>query len=418
MTEILAMAGGPKAKTTPYNRPNRYGELERRYLMEVLDEGGLMMTNGSMVRRFEAAAADRFGCRHVILTTSGTTAIQTALVALGVTEGDEVITTAVGDAGTFMGILALHAVPVFADLLPDTVAPDPDSVEKLITPRTRAIITVHMAGIVGDMDRFLAIGEKHGIPLLEDCSQCHGGTFRGRYVGSLGAAGAFSMNESKHMSTGDGGFITTQDDETARIARLYIDKTYSRGEVRRGDETLLFAAINARPNCLTAAVALAQLERLEDNLARREEIVQRYFRELADLPHLRLPEILSHVRCAWWPLPVMYTGDSPSRDQVVAALHAEGIEVNGALSPCTGNLHQRVIRDRKFFAYTDRPPHCLQNVHYDEGSCPAADRIAAQVIRLPVDHRFTDPDIDETIAGVRKVWTHFVPRAAAKRCGA
>ena len=111
----------------------------------------------------------------------------------------------------------------------DTVGPDPDSVEKLITPKTRAIINVHMAGIGGDMDRFLEISERHGIPLLEDCSQYHGGKWRGRCVGSMGRAGAFSMNESKHMSTGDGGFITTSDDAVARLARLYIDKTYSRG---------------------------------------------------------------------------------------------------------------------------------------------------------------------------------------------
>ena len=414
MTDTLAIDGGTRIKTTPYSRPNRYGDLERRYVIEALDDKGLMMTNGSMVGRFEEAVARAFGCKHAILTTSGTTAIQTALVALGVTEGDEVITTAIGDAGTFMSILALHAVPIFADILADTVGPDPDSVEKLITPRTRAIINVHMAGIVGDMDRFLAISKQHGVPLLEDCSQCHGGRFGDRYVGSMGAAGAFSMNESKHMSTGDGGFITTQDDEIARIARLYIDKTYSRGEVRRGDETLLFAAINARPTCLTAAVALAQLERLDENLARREEIVQRYIRELSGLPHLRLPEIRRDVRCAWWPLPVMYTGDSPTRDTITHALAAEGLEVNNALSPCKGNLHQRVIRDRKFFAYTDRRPLYLENVTYDEWSCPATDKIAARVMRLPVDHRFTDTDIGETIAGIRKVWAHYFSGAGVE----
>ncbi len=403
----LAINGGPKTKTTKYSRPNRYGDLEKKYLMEAVDEGGLMMTGGSMVKRFEAAAAEKFGCEHVILTTSGTTAIQTALIAVGVTEGDEVITTAIADAGTFMSILALHAVPVFADLLPDTVGPDPDSVEKLITPRTKAILNVHMAGIVGDMDRFLAISEKHGIPLVEDCSQCHGGQWRDRYVGTMGKAGAFSMNESKHMSTGDGGFVTTNDDAVARIARLYIDKTYSRGETRRGDETLLFAAINARPNCMTGAVALAQLERLDDNLARRDQIVQQYYDQIGDLPNLHLPQILPGAKCAWWPLPVMYTADSPTADEVAAALRAEGIEANRALSPCTGNLHQTVIKDKQFFANSDKVPHCLANINYDEWSCPAADKVAAQVMRLPVDHRFTDQDIDETITGIRKVWAAY-----------
>ena len=403
----LAIHGGPKSKTTPYSRPNRYGELEKRYALEALDAAGLMMTNGSMVRRFEEAAAAAFGCRHVILTTSGTTALQTALVALGVCEGDEVITTAIADAGTFMSILAVHAVPIFADLHRDTVGPDPDSVEKLITPKTRAIINVHMAGIVGDMDRFLEISERHGIPLLEDCSQCHGGKWRGRCVGTMGRAGAFSMNESKHMSTGDGGFITTSDDAVARLARLYIDKTYSRGETRRGDEVLLFAAINARPNCLTGAVALAQLERLQENLAARDRIVQRYLVELAGLHHLRLPQIHPDAECAWWPLPVLYTGNEPTRDEIAAALHAEGLAANSALSPTPGNLHQAVVKDKKYFADRDAIPHFLKDVEYDEWSCPVADEIARQVIRLPVDFRFTDQDIDETIAGIHKVWRHY-----------
>ena len=403
----LAIHGGPKSKTTSYNRPNRYGELEKRYALEALDDAGLMMTNGSMVRRFEEAAAAAFGCRHVILTTSGTTALQTALVALGVCEGDEVITTSIADAGTFMSILAVHAVPIFADLHRDTVGPDPDSVEQLITPKTRAIINVHMAGIVGDMDRFLEISERHGIPLLEDCSQCHGGKWRGRCVGTMGNAGAFSMNESKHMSTGDGGFITTNDDAVARLARLYIDKTYSRGETRRGDEVLLFAAINARPNCLTGAVALAQLERLQENLNRRDAIVQRYFAEFADLPHLRLPKIQDDATCAWWPVPVLYTGDEPTRDDIVSALHAEGLEANSALSPTPGNLHQAVVKDKKFFADRNDVPNFLQDVEYDEWSCPVADEIARQVIRLPVDFRFTDQDVDETIAGIHKVWRHY-----------
>lgn len=404
----LAIDGGPMAKTTPYHRPGRYGDLERKYVLEALDDRGLMMTSGGMVRRFEEAAAEAFGCRHVILTTSGTTAIQTALVALGVCEGDEVITTAVGDAGTFMSILALHAVPVFADLHPDTVGPDPDSVEALITPRTRAIINVHMAGIVGDMDRFLRIGARHGIPLLEDGSQCHGGRWKGRCVGTMGMAGAFSMNESKHMSTGDGGFITTSDDAVARLARLYIDKTYSRGETRRGDEVVTFAAINARPNCLTAAVALAQLERLSDNLAARDRIARRYYDELGGLPQLTLPRIPPDARCAWWPLPARYTGDQPTRDELLEALRAEGLEVNAALSPTAGNLHQSVIRNRRFYADRAAVPYFLRDVRYDEWSCPRADDIARRIIRLPIDFRYTERDIDETIAGIRKVWSRRV----------
>jgi dTDP-4-amino-4,6-dideoxygalactose transaminase len=405
--EKLAIHGGSKAKPTPYSRPNRYGDLEKKYLMEAVDEGALMMTRGSMVRRFEEAAAAKFGAKHAIMTTSGTTAIQTALLAAGVEEGDEVITTAVADAGTFMSILALHAVPVFADIDGDTFSATPEAVANRITPRTRAVLVVHMAGIVADMDAFGELGRRHGVAIVEDCSQSHGAKWGDAFVGTLGRIGAFSMNESKHMSCGDGGFMLTDDDETARVARLYIDKTYARGEVRRGEEVLLFAANNSRPNCLSAAVALAQLERLDENLARRDAIVSQYYRGLEGLPHLHLPRIHSKAACAWWPLPVLYTGDRPGRDDILAALQAEGLSISSALSPAKGNLHTQVIKRRRFYPYSDHLPHFLENVTYDENACPQADRIIAQVMRLPVDHRYTDEDIKQTVAGIRKVWKHF-----------
>jgi len=404
----LAINGGQKAKTVPYSRPNRYGELEKRYLMEVVDEGILMCTRGSMVPRFEAAAAQRFGASHAIMTTSGTTAIQTALAACAVQEGDEVVTTAVADAGTFMSILALHAVPVFADLSPDTFSSSPEGVEAAITPRTKAVLVVHMAGIVADMDVFREIGEKHNVAIVEDCSQAHGATWRGQCVGTMGRIGAFSMNESKHMSCGDGGFMLTNDDETARVARLFIDKAYVRGKTERGEEMMGFAATNSRPNCQSAAIALAQLERLDENITRRAEIAARYYTELADLPRLRFPVIPEHSRPAWWPVPVLYTGEDPSRDELLRMLQAEGLGVNGALSPARGNLHTPVIRERRFYPYSDHLPHFLEGIRFDESACPVADRIGTQVMRLPMDHRFTDQDVEETICGIRKVWGSVV----------
>jgi dTDP-4-amino-4,6-dideoxygalactose transaminase len=135
--------------------------------------------------------------------------------------------------------------------------------------------------------------------------------------------------------------------------------------------------------------------------------VQRYYRELNDLPFLYLPKIPASAECAWWPLPVFYQGDSPSRDDIVAALLAEGLEVGKGLSPNKGNLHTQVIKNKKYYPYSDHVPHFLKNVDYDEWSCPAADEILRTIIRLPVDNRYTDQDITETIAGIRKVWSFY-----------
>lgn len=403
----LALHGGPKAKPAPYTQPNRYGDLELKYVTEALRGGKLMSPSGTMVSRFEAACAAKFGAKHCILTTSGTTAIQVAFAAAGVTEGDEVITTNVCDAGTFMSILALHAVPIFADIDPNTYASTAATVEPRITPRTRAILVVHMAGIAADMDAFLALGRRHNIAIIEDCSQAHGATWAGKHVGAMGLAGAFSMNESKHMSTGDGGFILTSDDTVAWIARLYIDKTYLRGPVQRGEESVSFAALNCRPTAITAALAQAQLERLDENIARRRVIAARYYQELSDLPELHLPRLPKACNPAWWPVPVRYVGSSPTRDEIMAAIQAEGVSINSALSPLKGNVRSKLIRERRFYPLTDKLPHFLTDVHYDPNSCPQTDAIMPTVMRLPMDFRYTDEDITQTIAGIRKVWDHY-----------
>jgi len=237
----LAIDGGPKAKPTGYNSRSRYGEEEKRLLCEAIDDGQLMYTSGEKVREFEEAVQERFGCEHAIMTTSGSAAIHIAMAAVGVAEGDEVITTAMGDAGTSIGIVAQHAIPIFADIDLDsaTATLSPASAERLISERTKAILVVHMGGNIADLDAFLEMGGRHGIAIIEDCAQAHGGGWNGKVVGTLGDMGAYSMNESKHMTTGDGGFMTTNDAETARLARLISDKTYIRdGSVSRGGQPI------------------------------------------------------------------------------------------------------------------------------------------------------------------------------------
>lgn len=406
--EELAINGGPKTKTTPYNRPNRYGKEEIEQLQDAIHHGHLMYTSGEKVREFEDAVCGRFGCSHCVMTTSGTAALHAALAALGVAEGGEVITVPMCDAGMFIAILAQHAVPVFADVLPGAPLIDPASVEQRLTEKTKVIVVVHMAGIVADMTPFLEISAKHGIPLLEDCSQCHGGTWHGQYVGTIGHVGAYSMNESKHMSTGDGGFVTTNNAETAKWLRLFIDKAYKRDPgVPRGREQIDFMAMNYRPNCLSAAVGLAQLGKLGRSLERRRAIAQRYFESLGSLPHLRFPAVPADTEPAWWPVPVYYTGSQPGRPGIAAALQAEGVWVDTGMSPANNIMDTRLFREKHYYPLTGAVPAFWREAHYDASTCPNVNTLQSQVIRLPVDHRFTDEDIEETIEGYRKVWTNY-----------
>ncbi len=403
----LAINGGAKAKSVPYSRPNKYRGEERDLLLEVLNSGKLMGPDGK-VADFEADVCGAFHVKHAIMVTSGTAALQTALVALGVSEGDEVITTPMTDFGTTAAILALHAIPIFSDIDLSTRLLDPQQVQKKITDKTRAIITVHMAGMPCEMDAFLAIGEETGVKILEDCAQAHGATYRGQFVGTMGHAGGFSMNESKQISTGDGGFVTTNDDETADIARLFRDKTYLRNQtLERGVQPIPFFGANLRPTNLQAAIAIAQLRKLEGLVARREQIVRRYIAELGDLPHLDFPKIADNARPSWWPLAIRYTGDEPTRDELVAIFRAEGIPINTSMSAVKNILHTDVIQKRKYYPLTDDIPTFWQNTTYNPDDCPNVDTLQATCLRLPVDERYTDEDIDQTIAAVKKVWAHY-----------
>lgn len=404
----LALLGGTKAKPTPYNLPNRYGEEEVRHLTEAIQHGHLMYTSGTKVHEFEEGIQQKFGSNHCVMTTSGTAALHIALVAVGVAEGDEVITTAMSDMGTTACILAQHAIPVFADITSDSVALDPQDVERRITEKTTAIVVVHMAGIPADMDTFLRIGEKHGVAIVEDCAQCHLGRWKGRACGTLGDVGAFSMNESKHMSTGDGGFVITDDPGIARIARLSTDKTYQRDRPsKRGCDPIPFQAVNYRPTCLQSAVAVAQLGKLDWTVSRRAEIVSRYYENLGDLPHLAFPKLHEGAVPAWWPVPVRYTAGEPDRDVMLTALQAEGLAVGKGMSPPGNMLHTELISNKRFYPLTDRVPMFWRDTVYDPDSCPNTDELHRRVLRLPVDQRYTDEDISQTIEGIRKVWKHY-----------
>jgi dTDP-4-amino-4,6-dideoxygalactose transaminase len=402
----LAIYGGPKAKPTPYGSSSRYGEEELTELHDAIRAGRLMGPGGK-VTEFEEAVAQAFGVKHVVMVTSGTAALHTALAALGVAEGDEVITTPMTDIGTVAAILALHAVPIFADIDLETRLISPESVRERITARTKAIITVHMSGLPCDMDTFAKISEKTGIKILEDCAQAHGGKHTGRFLGSIGYAAGFSMNESKQMTTGDGGFVVTNDDETAQIANLFRDKTYIRdGSIGRGGQPIPFFALNYRANALHAAVGLAQLRKLGWVVERRNEIARRYYAELEGLRDLELPRLVEGAEPSWWPLAARYTGMRTSRDALVEALQAEGLIVSTGMSPASNILRTDMITKKKYYPLTDEVPAFWRRTVYDPGSCPNVDELQRTVIRLPVDQRYTDEDIEQTIAGVRKVWTH------------
>jgi perosamine synthetase len=243
----------------PVSKPY-IGEAEKQAVMEVLDSG--MLAQGPRTAKFEERFAQACGVKHAVATSSGTTALHIALLAHGIGEGDEVITTPFTFIASANSILFTGAKPVFVDIQPDTFNLDPGLIERAITPKTKAIMPVHLYGYVCDMDALQAIADKHGLIIIEDACQAVGASYKDKKAGSFGT-GCFSLYATKNVMSGEGGMITTNDDAIAEQCQLLR----SHGMKRRYYHDML--GFNFRMTDLCAAIGLVQLDRLEDFTAKR-----------------------------------------------------------------------------------------------------------------------------------------------------
>jgi len=295
----------------PPARPD-LGPEEVAAVTEVLNSG--MIAGGRRVAELEERWAAFCGCKHAIAVSNGTAALMSIFVGLGLGPGDEVITVSHTFNATVSSILFSGATPVFVDIEPDTYLMDAGRIEAAITPRTRAICPVSLFGVIADMDAIQAIADRHGLAVVEDACQAHGAEYRGRRAGSFGY-GAFSLYGTKNMTTGEGGFVTTNDDQLADWIKLYRNQ----GMRERYHHEIL--GYNFRMTDIAAAIGLVQLDKLERNTARRQAIAKRYDRAFADLP-VQLPtrpEGRTHVFH-------QYTlGVGSARDEIVAEMKDGGV---------------------------------------------------------------------------------------------
>ena len=303
--ERPAIAGGTPVRTAPLasigDASGRdLGDEELAQLTEVIRSGALNRNNGTKVEALEVAWAERHGVRFATAATSGTAAIHVALGALPLEPGDEVITTPITDWGTVGPILAQNCVPVFADIDPRTYCLDPERAAAAITPRTRAIIAVHLMGQPCDMDAFLDLARRHNLYLIEDCAQAHFATWRGQVVGSIGDIGCFSLQQSKVITTGDGGMTTTDDPELGMGLAFFQDKGWSRGRVVQGMRVYKRFGLNYRMTELQGAVALAQLAKGDRLAAHRRKIAGRITAGIADVPGVHPPYVAPQAVSSYW----------------------------------------------------------------------------------------------------------------------
>ncbi len=273
----------------------RFNEREYAYIKEVLDSGFASGTSGNMNTRLERAFADRFGRKFAITFNSGTTTLHTALEAFGVGYGDEVIVTPLTVISCMNAILCCNAVPVFADVRPDTFLIDPEDIRRKISPRTRAIMVVNLYGQVADMTEIMKIACQHNLLVLEDCAQCYLGTHKGRIGGTIGQVGSWSFENSKHLTTGDGGIIACDDEDLAdKIRKLncqgFRNATAISGKIRVSRDVFQNPAYKRHDRFgfmyrlpeVAAAMGLAQLEKLDWFVGKRVRMAQMYSQVIKD----------------------------------------------------------------------------------------------------------------------------------------
>lgn len=402
--DLPAIAGGEPAKRTPFGREKRYGEEELQQLREALEQGSLFYAHGNKVKTLEQRFAQMNGVPYAIACSSGTAAIHAALIAVGISPGDEVITSPITDMGSVIPILYQGAVPVFADLHPHSYTLLPESVEARITPNTRAVLAVHLWGNACDLQALREICHKHHLWLIEDCAQAFGCRYRGEPIGTIGDIGCFSLNEFKHISCGDGGIVITRNEHLARRLRLAVDKCYNR-EPGVTQRNATFLANNYRMTELQGAVAVAQLEKLESIVARRRRWCESLSERLRGLPGITLPQPTPGCEPSWWFYMMRVVPDSlgANADAFAEALRAEGLPVSAHyIGQCV--YQYPIFTDHSAF---ERGTHAYSARAYTEGLCPSAEMILDTSVVLAVNEAYTDTDLEETAYAIRRVAQWF-----------
>jgi len=372
-----------------------HGGNEERYVADCIGTGWISAA-GPFGRRYEGEFAARVGRKHGVAVFDGTAAVDAAIAARGLGAGDEVILPTFTIISCASAILRAGAAPVVVDSDPETWNMRADQVEERITPRTKAIMVVHIYGLPVDMDPILALARDHGLKIIEDSAEMHGGAYRGKPCGGFGDISTFSFYPNKHVTTGEGGMALTDDDGLAQRLRLFRSHGVTRDPAlmtHAAEGPWAYEQIdlgyNYRLTDMQAALGTAQVRRLDGFLARRREIAARYDELLADLGVVR-PWQHPEGRSAYHLYPVLVPSrDGIDRAGVYAAMHAAGIRVNVHYIPV--HLH----------------PYYKQRFGYRGGEFPIAEAAYESFISLPMFHGMSDQDIEDVIAAVRKVATHF-----------
>jgi len=379
-----------------------FGEEEIALLSDVIRSGTLFSVSGTMVKTLEKRFAEILGVKYAYACASGTAAVHTAIAAINPEPGDEIITSPITDMGAIAPILYQGAIPVFADVDPETYNISAETIEPRLSQRTRAIIVTHLFGNPCDMQGIMKLGKKHGVPVIEDCAQSFLAHCDGRLVGTFGKVAAFSLQQGKHITTGEGGLVVTNDDDLARRLFLFINKGWGYGDPKPDH---YFLALNYRMSELQGAVAVAQLPKLADGVATRIRMADKLTQKLKSLKGIFTPKVNLYSTHSYWKYCLRVDRKEIPGGPVALATNLKDLGVNAVpryiqkpAFMCEVFQKQRTFGNSRYPFTLARP----EAMDYSPNLFPGAFAALEDILVLPWNERYTDEHVEYITASLHK----------------
>jgi perosamine synthetase len=400
--EKLAIDGGSKVRETPFPKRKPFGKREEDLLIEAVRSQNLFGKSGKFVKELEDSFAEFYGVNYAQSSTGGSAAIHLAVGAVNPNPGDEIITAPITDPGSVMPILQQNAIPVFADVDPLTLNMTPESIEEQITDRTRAIILVHLFGRPCDVEAVVEIADRHGLILIEDCSQALATKYKDQFVGTFGHIACFSLQQSKHMTTGDGGLTTTNDEETFIRLKLFSDKGWDYNYM--GERNHGFLAPTYRMTEMQGAVGVAQLDKVRAVVERRMALGALLCELIADAPGVTAVPSGDDREVSWWNFIFHVTGHDP--DTFCKSVSAEGISVGAHYIGDPIFMRGKYLTDKITYGKSGCPFTCgvtSREYEYSADMVPGALEGLRTVAVLGIHEHMDESDIQDMAKAINKV---------------
>lgn len=379
------------------------GAEELKYLTEAIESGTLSTTKGKFGKMLEKAFAEKLGAKHAYACTSGSAAIHIAVAAVNPNPGDEIITTSITDMGALTPLMYRGAIPVFAEVDTKTLNVTAETIEKQISPRTKAIIVTHLFGNPCEMRPIMELAAKHDLFVIEDSAQTFLAKADGKMAGTIGHVGCFSLQQGKHMTTGEGGMVVTNDDAIARRMFLYINKAWGYGDANADH---YFMALNYRMSELQAAVALGQLEKLEDCVANRTRTAGQLTEMLKGIEGIETPVIAGNSTHVYWKYCLTVDDSKIEGGSVGMANLLKEKNIFSApryiVKPafmCQVFQEKNTLGDSQFPFNLARP----EAIEYTMEKYPDTAKALHDVLVLPWNEKYTDAHVEYIAENVRAV---------------